>query len=298
MRRRKPWWIKSIYDVPENERISLKSRDGPVLENWWARSFVQLLESAGEKGKLSRAKNCARNGSGSRLRVIPGLVKMGICCTGHSIKDVFLHVPVFTDDVWERLISVVAADAALSGVLLAGDFSEDFADAIKKADIHLVPPTYTSIRSYCSCPDAYNPCIHIGAAWYYFAEYLDENPWELFTIHGMERETVVTRVKEKLDISVSFPKKPIVPRKVDIKEGSLEIPESYFLKDFFCMTKCPLDFSEIQGTPSEITPVRLLGPSPFMLGGKNLSLRIEDLYPVIREYADLLLKKEDEKGIH
>ncbi|NLL09810.1 MAG: hypothetical protein GX268_02745, partial [Methanomicrobiales archaeon] len=79
MRRRKNrWWINSIHDVPDEEKIQLKAQDGPVGKSWYARDFVRAMEAVAENKRLARGLNCARNHEASRLVFKPGWIKIGI----------------------------------------------------------------------------------------------------------------------------------------------------------------------------------------------------------------------------
>ncbi|MFH0968629.1 MAG: hypothetical protein V1862_13185 [Methanobacteriota archaeon] len=294
MRRRKPWWIKTIYDVAPDKIIRLKNQDGPIGETWLAREFVRVLEEAGEKGRLSRARNCARTGSGSSLRVEPGEMRIGICCSGYTIRDVHFWFPKFKDDIWERFVKIVAADAALTGALLAGDFSEYFIDGLKKEKIFLLPKKFKDLSKYCQCGDDHDPCIHNAVAWYLFAEELDENPWHLLTLRGLHKEEVIKRVRVYRDIQPSLTHKISIPReKVTGKGTDILIPNTVHPIGFFSMSGGRKSLPDMQQDTQEMNPTTLLGLAPFKLGGKNLAERIERLYPVIREYARNFGKEEE-----
>jgi len=294
MRRRKPWWINSFYDLPESSIIRLKSTRGTVGETSWAKAWVDLLEGAGEKGRLSRAKNCARKGGGSRLRVESGQMRIGICCSGYTIRDVTLLFPKFKDDVRERLVSIVAADAAMTGSILSGDFTGYLVEELQKQKIFLLPKNFREIHTFCGCGDTEHFCIHVAAAWYLFAEILDEHPWHLFTLHGLNRDDLVRMVRQIRDIEGTEQSKKSIPKKLS-PDRIIEVPKSGNPQGFFSMAG---DAGSLQAGSNHGTwtnPLVLLGSSPAKLGGKNLSDRVESLYPTIREYAEVLLKEKSRR---
>jgi uncharacterized Zn finger protein len=295
MRRRKPWWIKSIYDVSEDKIIRLKSEGGQIGENWWARAWVAVLESVGEKGRLSRARTCARNGSGSRLRIESGEMNIGICCSGYTIRDVTFWFTKYKDDVWGRLVTIIAADAALAGALLSGDFSEYFSEELKKEKIFLLPKSLKDINTYCYCSDHHHPCIHIAVAWYFFAEVLDEDPWHLLTLHGLPKDELILRVKRLREIEGGDQSKPVIPKE-RLTDRTVEVPKLQNPAGFFSIDGGSVSLPLESKYDTEVNPLILLGSAPAKLGGKNISDRVGSLYPAIREYADGLIREKKKGG--
>ncbi|MCX6700136.1 MAG: hypothetical protein NTV68_09440 [Methanomicrobiales archaeon] len=291
-KRRNPWWIKTIYDVSQRNIIRLKSEWGPVGENWWAKVWVAVLEDAGEKGRLTRAKTCARNGSGSRLRIETGQMRIGICCSGYTIRDVVFLFPKFKEDVWVRLISLVAADAALAGALLSGDFTEYFVEELRKENIHLLPKNFREITALCGCGDAHHLCIHVAAAWYLFAEVLDEDPWHLLMLHGLPKDELTRLVRELREIKGVDCSKQSIPKE-RLSDRTIEVPKLENPAVFFSMAGDPLSLLPGCDPDTVANPILLLGPAPANLGGKNISDRTGNLYPVIREYAEALVRKKE-----
>lgn len=294
MRRRNPWWIKTIYDVSPRNIIRLKSEWGPVGENWWAKAWVAVLEDAGEKGRLTRAKTCARNGSGSHLRIETGQMRIGICCSGYTVRDVVFLFPKFKEDIWVRLISIVAADAALTGALLSGDFTEYFVEELRKEKIHLLPKNFREITTLCGCGDSHPLCIHVAAAWYLFAEILDEDPWHLLMLHGLPKDELTRLVRQLREIEGAECSKQSIPKE-RAAVRTIEVPKLENPAGFFSMAGDPLSLLPECGPAMGVNPILLLGPSPVNLGGKNISDRVGNLYPMIREYADALIRKKEGK---
>ncbi|MGV8110875.1 SWIM zinc finger family protein [Methanospirillum sp.] len=281
--KRKIWW-QIPGTLPISKKISLQSQHGPVGKNWWTIRFVSVLEDYGENGRLSRGKHCARNGFGNNIRFGPGEVSMGILCTGSAARPVGLLFPRFSSDVWDTVIDTITNDAALTGSLITGEFSRDLVDTLEKKEIFLIPDHYRSVRAFCHCSDDQNPCIHVAAAWYFLAEVLDEDPWMLFLLHGMTREEVMNRVQTFRNL-VSHP-----AFGSDVKEGVLDeagIPKIGDPQGFF---SC-IDTGETlyQVPERNVSPILLLGPAPYRLGGKNLGERIEGLYPAMSAYAESVL---------
>ena len=288
--KKKIWW-QVPGTLPASKKITLQSQHGPVGKNWWTKQFVSVLEDYGENGRLSRGKHCARYGFGHNIRFGPGEMSMGICCSGGAARSVGLLFPRLSTEVWDRVLDTIAGDAALTGSLLTGEFSRNLADTLKDSEIHLIPDHFRSVRAYCHCSDEQNPCIHIAAAWYFLAEILDEDPWMLFLLHGMTREVVIQRVQTYRNLI--SPPVPGPDRTGAMTDQATGIPETYDPSGFF---SCIGDADDMMSLASKrkVSPIILLGPAPYRLGGKNLGERIDGLYQGISAYATSVLSgKED-----
>ncbi|MCA1916680.1 hypothetical protein [Methanospirillum hungatei] len=292
MRRRKNrWWINSIHDVPEDRKITLKAQDGPVGKSWYARDFVRAMEAVAEKKRLARGLDCARKNEAARLVFRPGLIRIGISCSGYTIRDVDLSVTQFRQSEWDTLIKTIAADASLSGALVSGEFSEHFVDELRRVGIYLLPSDEQGFYCYCNCGDHHDFCIHKIAARYFIAEALDDDPWNLLYIRGKSRDDVLNAVRQVKSVQAEMMSRgPGTPVSGFIPSG-IKLPDMAAPTGFFtCEGEGPL--VPIQKESVKINPIKLLGKSPYYFGRENMADAVTELYPSIFSYADSILPDE------
>jgi len=55
---------------------------------------------------------------------------------------------------------------------------------------NLLPTTSSDLISKCSCPDYSNPCKHIAGTYFKVASLIDRDPFLLFQLRGMNKETM------------------------------------------------------------------------------------------------------------
>ncbi len=55
----------------------------------------------------------------------------------------------------------------------------------------LLPLRWSDLRASCTCPDSANPCKHLAAVLYVFADQLDTDPWLLLQWRGRSRDEVI-----------------------------------------------------------------------------------------------------------
>jgi hypothetical protein len=83
------------------------------------------------------------------------------------------------------------AKVGFVALLLAGEVPADLEEVFGAAGVALFPRTWKELRARCSCPDWENPCKHIAAVLYVFADQLDTDPWLLLAWRGRTRDEVL-----------------------------------------------------------------------------------------------------------
>ncbi len=81
--------------------------------------------------------------------------------------------------------------AGLVAALLAGQVPEDLVELFSAAGTPLLPLRWADLRASCTCPDSANPCKHLAAVLYVFADQLDTDPWLLLQWRGRSRAEII-----------------------------------------------------------------------------------------------------------
>jgi SWIM zinc finger len=165
---------------------------GPIADSWWSRRFVQTVESYGLGGRLERGRRYARQGQILSLDTSPGLlaaVVQGSRPTPYLVNVVW---PGPTPEQWDVVDAAMRARVGLAAHLLAGEVPPELEDVFAAAGTPLFPARWTDLVTRCNCPDHVNPCKHIAAVLYLFADRLDSEPWLLLEWRGRSRDDVLT----------------------------------------------------------------------------------------------------------
>ena len=80
--------------------------------------------------------------------------------------------------------------ALFTAKLLAGTVPSEIEQVADNAGISLFPSKASDLVVDCSCPDYSNPCKHVAAVYYLLAETFNRDPFLLFKLRGLERETI------------------------------------------------------------------------------------------------------------
>lgn len=175
--------------------IKARSKRGPIGEQWWSRRFIDVLESFGMQGRLSRGRNYARSGQVLDLDVSTGHVTAQV--QGSRIKPykVKLTVDPLTKPQWQRVEAALAARAVFRARLLAGEMPAEIEEVFAGCGTPLFPRTARDLDMSCSCPDWEVPCKHLAAVCYVLAEAFDDDPFTMLAWRGKGREELLRALR-------------------------------------------------------------------------------------------------------
>ncbi|HEY2506200.1 MAG TPA: SWIM zinc finger family protein [Streptosporangiaceae bacterium] len=175
--------------------IKARSKRGPIGEQWWSRRFIDVLESFGMQGRLSRGRNYARSGQVLNLDVSTGHVTAQV--QGSRIKPykVKLTVDPLTTAQWQRVEAALAARAVFRARLLAGEMPAEIEEVFTRCGTPLFPRTARDLEMSCSCPDWEVPCKHLAAVCYVLAEKFDDDPFTMLAWRGKGRDELLRALR-------------------------------------------------------------------------------------------------------
>lgn len=169
--------------------IRAHSKRGAFASSWWGRRWIEVLEGFGLGARLQRGRRYARQGQVLTLEVEVGAVTATVQGSRAEPYRVDIHLPPIAAARWDRVMERLAADVRVGARLLAGEMPPEVEDVAVDADVRLFPERLHDLETSCSCPDWSNPCKHIAAVHYLLAEELDRDPFLLFRLRGMDRES-------------------------------------------------------------------------------------------------------------
>ena len=174
--------------------LSTSRPRGAMAESWWSQRFVAVLESYGLGGRMQRGRTYARKGQVISLETNPGLLVALVQGSRATPYVVTVRATEPTSVQWSHLDAAMQARVGFAATLLAGEVPMDLEEAFRSAGVALFPASWRDVKSTCSCPDHENPCKHIAAVLYLFADRLDGDPWLLLAWRGRTREQVLAHL--------------------------------------------------------------------------------------------------------
>ena len=195
-------WYEREFFVHSRPRqakggIRAQSKRGTFGESWWAKRWIDVLESFQIGGRLARGRSYARNGQVLSIDIDKGVVKADVQGSRPKPYHITIQVKSLTGKDWEKLTESLGHQALFAAKLLAGEMPKDIEKAFQEAELSLFPAKLRDLATECSCPDYSNPCKHIAAVYYLLGEEFDRDPFLLFKLRGLSREELLGRLGER-----------------------------------------------------------------------------------------------------
>src|SRR3954449_5635080 len=187
-----PWQrYPASVPLPAEGGLATSRQRGAMAATWWSGRFVEVLESYGLGGRMQRGRRYARKGQVLSLQVDAGTMAAQVQGARRTPYLVTVALPAPTATQWSAIDAAMRAKVGFVARLLAGEVPPDLEDVFDAAGVALFPGRWEELRAKCSCPDWENPCKHIAAVLYVFADQLDTDPWLLLAWRGRTREQVL-----------------------------------------------------------------------------------------------------------
>lgn len=165
--------------------------------NWWAKRWLEVLESFGWSSRLQRGRAYARGGNVLSIDITPGLVSARVQGSRPKPYSVKINIKPLSTQDWNRVIDAMAGQAVYAARLLAGEMPQNIEEAFAGVSLSLFPQKSGDLTTECSCPDWANPCKHIAAVYYLLGEEFDSDPFLIFRLRGRTREEIITALRER-----------------------------------------------------------------------------------------------------
>ncbi|MBO4207523.1 SWIM zinc finger family protein [Micromonospora echinofusca] len=181
------------YGPPRRVDGGLRARStrGAIGESWWARRFLDVLESFALGTRLTRGRAYARAGQVLDLTVAPGEVTATVQGSRVRPYRVRIGIAAFPGPLWDRVEATLAAQAFFSARLLAGDLPAELEQVFVDLGTPLFPRRIDELDQRCDCPDFAVPCKHLAASFYLLAEAFDADPFRLLHWRGRGRDDLL-----------------------------------------------------------------------------------------------------------
>jgi uncharacterized Zn finger protein len=176
--------------------IKATSQHGKFGQSWWARRWIQVLESFHIGSRLQRGRSYARKGQVASIEVKKGQVEALVQGSRASPYNVMIKVRPLQESEWKRIAEQLSTQAIFAAKLLAGEMPPEIEGVFRDAELSLFPESLDQISTSCSCPDWSNPCKHVAAVYYLLGEAFDRDPFLIFRLRGMNRQEFAAILNE------------------------------------------------------------------------------------------------------
>ena len=165
---------------------------------WWGQAWLDALEGRAvhDPNRIPRGRTYARRGDARNLQIDAGRVRATVRGSRPSPYEVLLQLRKFREDEWEWVLDAIAGSAAYAAALLDGELDPGIVDEARTAEVELLPRS-GELRTACTCPDDAEPCKHAAAVCYLVADAIDDDPFVLFKLRGIDRTGVLDAIRQR-----------------------------------------------------------------------------------------------------
>jgi uncharacterized Zn finger protein len=272
-------WYEPTVAKEVKGGIKAQSRRGAFAVTWWGKRWIEALECLHIGGRLNRGRSYARKGQVATLHVLQGCVAAEVQGSGKKPYQVSIEFQTFSKPQWCNITEKILEKPVFAAQLLGKEMPQELEKIFQDAGLSLFPKGEKDMNTSCSCPDWSNPCKHIAAVFYLMAEAFDNDPFLIFVIRGMEKDTFMD------DLHRSKSKNKRIP--------SIEPePLSSDVNDFWEQSH---DIKMISG----FSPVKLhaalpkrLGLMPFWRSRRDFIGQMEEIYRLASNNSKQIFEEE------
>ncbi|MEM1331750.1 MAG: hypothetical protein AAGG07_14475 [Planctomycetota bacterium] len=253
--------------------LKLKNKDGSLPTSWASQRWARLIEAALSGDEAVEALEYAKLGQTKKMTVENGVVRASVQGRATRPYQITLEFRRFSDAQWSKIIQSMAAQAVHTAKLLSGELPPNIEDLFVPLGLTLFPTNPVEVQVATTCPTMPEPLPdgrvpwpkHAGCAAYLLADRLDEDPFLIFKLRGMDAEDLLERIRQQRTLSTlgdgAAPVfAPAIPGATDIEPPPLEAT-----LERFWSTGPELESIETPVTPPVLSHplLRRLGQSPF-----------------------------------
>jgi len=158
---------------------------------WWGQQWLAALNDIDHSNRLPRGRRYANNDSVRSIEVTDDAVKARVQGSRRTPYRVHLRLARFSEAEHWATIEAVEGNPVLLSRLLNRQLPAEVLELLEQRDIALLPRAWRDITAQCSCPDGALPCKHIAAVIYLIANAIDQDPFLVFTLHGLDLAAVL-----------------------------------------------------------------------------------------------------------
>ncbi|MBO0931100.1 DEAD/DEAH box helicase [Fibrella aquatilis] len=155
-------------------------------KTWWGQQWLQALTRIDEANRLPRGKTYANKGAVRALKIDTNQLSAQVQGSKPRPYKVKMTVPLFDANEKKALLTEIRNNPALLAQLLNRQLPPDLIQFADKRGIRLFPRSFSELQAGCSCPDYAMPCKHLAAVIYLMANEIDQNPFLVFGLKGLD----------------------------------------------------------------------------------------------------------------
>ena len=243
---------------PERKSVSLGER--------WRREATRGVDDT----RLAAALEALPSIRKPMVRIRAGSIRCEMEGTMGSIHEVSLQIRTLPQRDWQTLVRVLRRSKSIVDALENGRVPRSFDRLVARIVGEPLFPDARSVTFGCSCDLPEKPCRHVLALHELFARRLDEKPWEILMLRGVDLQAMLSKVHQtEADgdlppLSFAVPEEPVLyPDAEDADLGQSLSPMQVRWFDGAISARCvDAALKALDALPTTPSPVPPPAPPP------------------------------------
>lgn len=209
-------------------------------KTWWGNEWLRSLTHIDYENRIPRGATYARNGYVKSLMLKDCTITARVAGSRPTPYKVSIKIPAFSSKQVDMLIKALMARPGLISHLLNRELDPEILSVARDCGLKIFPERWNDLDMSCNCPDWAVPCKHLAAVVYMFSREIDNNPFIVLQMHGLD---LLEELKKRGMETQSMHQEVAVPGIMDIiqvkkaKDVSQETPPFRRI-DFSKLTDC------------------------------------------------------------
>ena len=155
-------------------------------KTWWGEQWLGALKNIDYSNRLPRGASYARNGMVQEITFSGNVISAKVKGSRRTPYSETIKLPKFSSKDIDKLINLIQEQPVVLSKLFNRQLDESLAKMAEEAGMPLFPKQWKDLKMNCSCPDWAVPCKHLAAVIYKTSMEIDNNPFLVFSLHGVD----------------------------------------------------------------------------------------------------------------
>lgn len=153
---------------------------------WWGEKWLDSLTHIDYGNRLPRGARYARNGSVKSIEINGGKISARVAGSRPTPYKETIEVPQFDKVRVKAFVDGLVDHPLILASLLQRKLDPEVLRIAESSGLKVFPTSWKDLGMKCSCPDWAVPCKHLAAVIYKVSEEIDNNPFLVFELHGLD----------------------------------------------------------------------------------------------------------------
>lgn len=153
---------------------------------WWGGEWLKALTHIDYENRIPRGKSYAKQGAVKNVELKGNIIKAKVKGSRATPYTVTIEVPLFSRSDIDRLMEQLMQRPLLISKMLNRELDPEILSVCSQLGLQIFPRRWDDLDMDCTCPDWAVPCKHIAAVIYMMSLEIDNNPFLVFSMHGVD----------------------------------------------------------------------------------------------------------------